>query len=540
MRSLYSCVVALALTAPAYTQTTPPAAPSLIAGPAFKGLHLDWRPVAGAAWYQVEHRAHATSPFVQPGANHPATTSPNTITVGFRLPLHLFDWTYARYRVAACNSAGCTRSNEVSVSDLRRHAVGYFKASWSHEQLRFGSDTDISPDGVSFVVAAPGDFQSGATYRTGSAYVFRRHSVGLWEERTRLVPPMQPVDSGDNTVRVSMSADGNTVVMGIPTFTHSQGDTQTGEAYVFRFNGTSWIRTRLQSGNRGSFGRWVAMNDAGDTIATPYGEVGDAAHRVAIYKQINGAWQPVRGIADRAGHTEFCGEGVLSSDGAVVAETCSEQLPGTALSRTYVRTHSGPNWTVREDIELFLSEDPNAPLEHFGLAIDGTGNTVAAQINEFPPNPFFLDLPSEVQVFSRTGGAYSRVARFKPGAWRRSEDRALFGHNLAISADGGTIAIGDIADNGYGTGPRAAPLNPDTRGLGAVYIYRLKSRWILANMVKPSFQPPATEFFGRELSLNANGKTLLVGNPDESGGDSGIGNNWTACCSEASGAVFMY
>ena len=155
MRSLPFCFVALAMTAPAYTQTTPPAAPSVTAGAEFKGLRFDWESVPGAGWYQFEYRAHQTGLFVQLGTNYSAATT----NIRLRLPLHLFDWTYARYRIAACNSAGCTRSNEVSVSDLRRDAVGYFKSPQPEIYDHYGADTDITPDGLNFVVAAPTPFR---------------------------------------------------------------------------------------------------------------------------------------------------------------------------------------------------------------------------------------------------------------------------------------------------------------------------------------------------------------------------------------------
>ncbi len=540
MRSLYFCFVALAMTAPAYTQTTPPAAPSVTAGAEFKGLRFDWESVPGAGWYQFEYRAHQTGPFVQLGTNYSAATT----NIRLRLPLHLFDWTYARYRIAACNSAGCTRSNEVSVSDLRRDAVGYFKSPQPEIYDHYGADTDITPDGLNFVVAAPTPFRYDSQgnylgHDPGIVYVYRRAANGTWTQRAKLTPPPAPNIVGDNAIRVGISADGNTVVMGIPDWHHTTNglDAKNGEAFVFHFNGTAWTTTRLQSGNRGDFGRWVAINDAGDTIAVPYSE---GAARVAIYKLVSGVWQPIRGISNRAGHSEFCGEGVLSSDGAVVGEVCSEQVPGTLRQRTYVRTHRGDNWTAREDIELFLPEDPDESVEYHGLAIDGTGDTIVAQLNEYPSNPSDENLPSEVQVFSRAGGSYAKTATFKPGAWRRSDDRVIFGRDLAISSDGGTIAVGDVLDNGFGTGPRAAPLTPDTRGPGAVYIYRLKSNWVLANMVKPNFRPPNSEYFGRELSLNANGQTLLVGSPQESRSAAGIGGDWTQGQLTESGAVFLY
>jgi hypothetical protein len=219
---------------------------------------------------------------------------------------------------------------------------------------------------------------------------------------------------------------------------------------------------------------------------------------------------------------------------------------GYPYYRDYVRVHSGPNWTVREDVDLKLSDNPNTDIEHHALAIDGNGDTIVAQLNDFPSNPDQTDLPSEVQVFSRTGGAYARVATFKPGPWRDPQYRMSFGIDVAISGDGSTIAIGDATDDGFGTGPRAAPLNPGDRQLGAVYIYRRKSSWVLANMVKPNFRPGSsqyvinTDYFGRELSLNGNGQTLIVGVPDESRTATGIGGDWTQGSLQSTGAVFMY
>ena len=142
MRTLLFCVMALAMTAPAYTQTVP-AAPTLTAGAEFKGLRFDWEPVAGASWYELEYKANQTAAFVKKGSTLPASAT----SYEYRFPLHLFDWTYARYRLAACNASGCTRSAEISVSGLRRDAVGYFKAAVStenegrHGHLKFTRET---------------------------------------------------------------------------------------------------------------------------------------------------------------------------------------------------------------------------------------------------------------------------------------------------------------------------------------------------------------------------------------------------------------
>ncbi|MES1262999.1 MAG: hypothetical protein ABUL69_01505, partial [Peristeroidobacter soli] len=104
MKRLLLCAV-LAAGAPAFAQNSVPAAPRLTASAVFKGLRFDWAPVAGATSYQLEYRAHQTGPF-----NLKESFTASTTSTAWSFPLHLFDWTYARYRLAACNSAGCSRS----------------------------------------------------------------------------------------------------------------------------------------------------------------------------------------------------------------------------------------------------------------------------------------------------------------------------------------------------------------------------------------------------------------------------------------------
>ncbi len=538
--------IALAATAPGYAQTIP-SAPSLTAGPDFKGLQFDWQPAAGASWYELEYKAHQGSPFVQLGSDLPASAT----SFRYRFPLHLFDWTYARYRLAACNASACTRSGEISVSNLRRDAVGYFKAGVSTSFIQFGSDTDISPDGLHFVASATGErtpTSSGGSIETGAIYVFRRGSSGDWVQRARLEPTLPEFESLEgNDMNVGISADGNTVVLGMPNYVREFVDEEVfddknGEVFVFNFNGTAWVRTRLAAGPgvRGRFGHWVSINDAADIIAVASREDGASAsyRHLFIYRKINGSWQPVRDLRTTSA-TEFCNHGALSADGSTVVQACREGTWNTTLSN-HVRVFSGPNWTVREELPLQLASAGGTRLYTIGIDTDRTGDTIAAQIYE-DTNASGGDFgPSEVHVFRRDG-AYSRVAVLAPGAWRASEQRSFYGGSIAVSDDGSTIAVGDFRDNGFGTGPRAAPLNPTAVRTGAVYVYRLRGTWRLANMVKPNYSGGAASF-GRQAALSGNGQTLLVGDDNESSAAEGIGGDWTGTSPgiPRSGAVWMY
>jgi hypothetical protein len=375
-------------------------------------------------------------------------------------------------------------------------------------------------------------------------YVFGRGSDGEWLQRARLVPPQPAVFNEDSQIKnVSISADGNTVVVGMPDYfpyliDEEAYDEISGEVFVYRFNGTTWVRSRLPSGARGSFGRWVSINDAGDLIALSRGESYDPAkpRHVVLYRNINGSWQAVRSFP--ASYPTFCDRHALSADGSTLVQSCIlSSTSSPQVLRTYLRTWSGPNWTVREDIPLEFAGSSGVALPGAGLAVDGTGSTIAVNTRDENAGTVEGTERFEVQVFHRDG-TYSKVAALLPGPWNTDYSRMLYGNRIALSDDGGTLAVADPSDNGAGKGPRAAPLNPTTTHNGAIYVYRLRNTWLLANMVKPNTGVEGS--LGQEVALSANGQTLIVGSGAESSTAQGIGGDWTEGYTHASGAVWMY
>ena len=132
------------------------------------------------------------------------------------------------------------------MSSLRRFAVGYFKPAQTVIGMRFAADTDLSGIGLDFVAAAPDDLiaSSGGGRPGGAIYLFRRNG-GTWRQRARLEPTIPPFIEGSNVMKVAMSADGNTVALGMPNYFHQEFDEQSGEVFVFHFNGSRWLRTRI-------------------------------------------------------------------------------------------------------------------------------------------------------------------------------------------------------------------------------------------------------------------------------------------------------
>jgi hypothetical protein len=533
MKSLLIYVF-IAASAPGFAQTTVPATPTLHANAEFKGLQFDWAPAARASWYQLEYRAHQTGDFVQLGDDYPSSAN----STHFSFPLHLYDWTYARYRLAACNTAGCSRSAEVSVSSLRLDAVGYFKPAQPSIAQEFGADVDLSPNGYNFVSLAPGEStgQSDPTHPAGAIYVFRRGSNGAWFQRARLTPTVAPFN-GDfaNYMKGSISGNGDTVAVGISNYLHEEMDPNQGEVQVFHWNGTSWLRTSVpRVPGATPFGNSVALSESGSILAVGVGStVADAG--IAIYRLVSGAWQNVRNISRTPGSSESCQyRGALSRDGTTLAQICG--LPSTISSPEshFVRVWSGNNWSAHTDIPLESSTSCRAGCITAGLGINANGDTIAAQIADALPTGV-----SQVNVYQRTNGAYGKVAEFTPGAWQHGANASFYGRDITVSGDGATIGVGDISDIGKGYGPRAAPLFAGSAITGAVYIYRLSGSWKLANVVKPDKSNGQTPF-GNRPALSNSGKTLIVGQGDEGGGDGGIRGDWRNTDAPYSGAVWMY
>jgi hypothetical protein len=540
MKVLYFCVAALAASAPSFTQAAVPTAPSLTAGAQFKGLQFDWDAVSGASWYQLELRAHRTGAFVQQGDDFPASTTSARIT----FPLHLFDWTYARYRLAACNSDGCSYSPEVSVSDLRLDAVGYFKTYLTASNHQFGKDADISSDGLNFVATAPGEtIYAGTTQDVGGViYVYGKVPGSGWQRRARLQPTIAPwpgyaSDPEDHQqMAVSISGDGNMVALGKPYYFKEEFDNTAGEVWIFRYNGSAWVRTRLARPATGfAFGSTVSLNDAGDLLAVTYG-----GSEVELYRLASGSWQHVHTIdsSDPNGRPDSCGATALSLDGSTIAQACIQPKTSTLPARDFIRVFSGANWQTRAEIPVTLPvKSGSGSYSHASIGIDRSGSTIAEQV-AIPPGLIGNEAYwSEVQVFHRSGSAWSKAASLQPGAWRNDPAHLFhYGLELSVSGDGSTIAVADDADNGWGKGVRAAPLNPTDSGTGgAAYIYRLSGTWKLANMVKPNYL-----LLTPRPRLSNNGKTLIIGSPGDGSRAIGVGGDWHNNDRPGSGAVWLY
>ena len=215
---------------PVHAQTSPPAAPVVTAGANLKELTFDWDPVPGAYTYRLLERKNPGEAFTRIGDRIPGSRTRAAVFVA----AHLFDWDATRYAVAACNTAGCTRSTPIDPKPLMLDVIGYVKASNTEPYTQqyqplvdnFGRGTAMSSDGSTLAVAARGESSSASGVNgdqfnndsefSGAVYVYRRDGR-RWRQEAYLkdlvdAPHMTFGGSGGD--QLALSGDGTWLAVG--------------------------------------------------------------------------------------------------------------------------------------------------------------------------------------------------------------------------------------------------------------------------------------------------------------------------------------
>src|SRR5688572_2164602 len=151
-----------------------------------------------------------------------------------------------------------------------------------------------------------------------------------------------------------------------------------------------------------------------------------------------------------------------------------------------------------------------------------------------------------VYVFTRTGDSWTQQAYLKPS---NPQSGAEFGHYVALSADGNTLAVSAYWEASNATGVNGNQQDESIPQAGAVYVFaRAGSAWSQQAYVKASNTGEAGtadtfgegDQFGFSLALSADGATMAIGALTEDSGASGIDGNQADNGAAAAGAVYVF
>jgi hypothetical protein len=451
---------------------------------------------------------------------------------------HLLDWVQARYQVKACNPSGCSASAPIAVQDFMADTIGYFKAGRLHNNGRFGIATAISEDGKTLAAFTAGE--TTPDFPKAAVYVFTKVG-GRWLQQARLIP-----ESGVDPFRnlglhpgseptLSLSADGNVLAAGM-AFKDPSRDLDSAGVTVYRRSGGQWtqefqkIFVQTFAGYVGAF--FAEIDEAGKHIIFRPG--GPQPAEMLVRTSSGWTSQALQQPPTDLVNGYYCVTPRLSGDGQSIAWACTQLL---RLHSKTLFVSRPPDWQLTDSVAIDFPEGHLISR----AAIDYAGKTIA--VGSWSATQPVVDGRNQVRVFRadpNVANLWSVSEPIRAGAWNGANE-ARFGTDIALSRDGGLLAVLDPRDTGQGTGVLSPPLQPGTVPTGATYVVELRPQGPrLRRVLKPNNAIPEGGLFDGQVRFANNGKTLAVSEPDEPGNSSGIDGDRTAGGRIKTGAVWLY
>jgi hypothetical protein len=527
---------------PAQELLEKPAAPEVTVGADLKQLLFDWDPVPGATHYKLFYNPDGSAGGYAPLGD--PILAPRT-RARVNLAVHLVPWATARYKVAACNDAGCTRSRAVDPQELMLDTIGYFKASNTNAADNFGREVRLSLDGRTLAVAAPGersnasgvngDQSDDSFQNSGAVYVFRRNAGG-WSQEAYL-------KAGDNQLneqfgagypfgfdQLALSADGSRIAVGATGETVN-GLGSAGAVYIYAraADGTWSLEAKVispapQQGDL--FGTSVEITGDGNTLKVsqyqPRDGEGNGFGRTFFYTHDGTGWQH-RETLDSFYEGDFCAAVRMSGDGLTLIQHCYSY--SGASPRIVTLKRQGDTWVHAADLTFdgFSHQWP-------GLSHDGS----AFALRVGPMNNL-------VNVYRWNGAGWTQEANLSGPAPGPGGGPSAFGYEFAFNRTGTMLAVNDLNGLIGGAGVMDE-VTPSWDPHGAVLLYERDASagsWQLHKVIKAP-NPSAEDLFGISIAMSGNGRTLAVGASLEDSAATGVDGDQSNDAALDAGAAYLY
>jgi len=316
-------------------------------------------------------------------------------------------------------------------------------------------------------------------------------------------------------VSVSLSADGNTMAVGAPsdgTGALEQADALAegaGDVYVFVRNDSLWEQQAFLNASNTEdpdrFGFSISLSADGNTLAV--GAPGEASAAMGINADQNDNSAPLSGAAYTFVRT---------------AETWQQQA---YLKASNTDEFARFGWSVS------LSSDGST------LAVGARSEASLLRRNDSATDSSDFYGRGAVYVFTQNNELWQQETFIKAGTQAGND---FFGEALSLSANGNTLAVGNVGDDSAATGINGDPIDSSAEQSGAAYVYvRGGGTWQQQAYIKASNTGAADEF-GISVSLSDDGNTLAIGAPSEDSVASGIDGEQTSNTAVESGATYVF
>ena len=307
----------------------------------------------------------------------------------------------------------------------------------------FGYSVAVSYDGTTVVVGAYLDDDKGTD--SGSAYIYKYNGTD-WN-KTKLVA--SDGAAGDYFgYSTAASGDGNTVVVG--TRYDDTTGTDTGSAYIYKYDGTNWDETKLVASDVSTndwFGYSVDVSGDGNTVvvgAYGDGDKGSLSGSAYVYKYNGTGWDETKLVASDGAENDVFGLNVaVSGDGTtVVVGAYGDDDKGSLSGSAYVYKYNGTDW---DETKLVASD--GAADDYFGssVAVSYDGSIVVA--GAIIDDTIAGTNSGSVYVFNYNGTGWDETNLVASDGAAND----YFGTSVAVSGDGNTIVVGAMFDDDKGS-----------------------------------------------------------------------------------------
>jgi hypothetical protein len=359
-----------------------------------------------------------------------------------------------------------------------------------------GNSVALSSDGNTAVVGGSQD-NSG----TGAAWIFTRNN-GIWTQQgSKLVGNDSvgvPVNQGRS---VSLSADGNTAIVGGPADNRINGGI--GAAWVYTRSGGVWTQQGsklLGTGAPASQGTSVSLSADGNTAIVGGPGTNNGIGAAWVFTRSNGVWTQQGSTlvgADAVGQSYvYQGTSVaLSADGntAIVGGYNDD----SGIGASWVFTRSNGIWT-QQGSKLVGSGAVGLQIyQGTSVALSADGNT--AIVGGYGDNY----LAGASWVFTRSGGVWTQQGSKLVGTGAVGT-QVYQGTSVALSGDGNIAVVGGPAD--AGGRPGASWVFTRSNGIWTQQGSKLVGSGALSYASQ-----------GESVALSADGNTAIVGGPGDNG-----------------------
>jgi Cadherin-like domain/FG-GAP repeat len=359
-----------------------------------------------------------------------------------------------------------------------------------------------------------------------------------------------------------VAVSGDTVVIGAPyedssstgvNSTPNENASDSGAAYVFVRNGTSWSQQAYLKTNSTlinlAFGYSVAVS--GDTIVVgcnfENSNIPDDVGRVYVFVRSGTTWsQQTFLIANNTNANDAFGYSVAVSGDTAVIGAPYEDSSTTGVNSTpnesannagaaYVYVRSGTNWSQ----QAYLKSNNTGEGDTFGVSVAMSGDTVVVGARlEDSITTGVNSTPNEAKndagaayVFVRSGTNWSQQAYLKASNTGTSY---YFGNSVAVS--GNTVVIGAPSEASSTTGVNSTP-NVGANSSGAAYIFvRSGNLWSQQAYLKAS-NTGAVDYFGNSVAVS--GDLVVIGAGGEDSSTTGVNSTPNEGASN-SGAAYVF